>query len=1753
MQMVLFKVKSSKCYGPTIIALLVAASLFVPLLNLFAPVHGATTVLTYKWTSAHLGTNWEGGVVVGDVTGDGVEDVVFGGNDQLVVLNGNTGSVIASYSQTRIGQYCQPQLYDVDGDGRLDILVPLYSRAGLAAVQYDGTSTLHLMWIVDTEGSTGSGSVMAKPVAGDIDHDGHLDIFIASQDVSPGDNSTGTYHPNGYDGTICRIDYQGHIVAQTFTWRPCSGGLSLADTDNDGVFELYQGDRQEGYTDGGYGRSVRSLWADNLTERWDRIDFLSSSQSPVLVDVNGDGVKDVLAGMYREMNILSSTNGAMIQKISGGNTMSVHYGFTVYDIDGDGHLELLCSDGDHDDDPYADVYDLVTGNLDQELSMAGGDWKWSPVIADIDPTHPGMEIILCPNGTTMEPNYWNGAIMIYSSNYESLQNITRTTGSTRLHSQLSYPVVQDIDGDGLLELVLCSSDGYVYAFDTQAPAPGYSSLLPGTQRIRSEVTYYGEARLGVAEHTIMPGLPDYWMAPLVAPISPSDNSLKIPQSTTQLGFKLRDDQSDPITYTVTTSPDIGSKSGSNTGNSYNWGTYTLTFNKALAYDTTYKWTVTASDGAHATQRSYSFRTELAPNPGNQVPTQGTPSLISQDGMHTTSSTFVCSNQSTSDFDGDKVTNIYRWLVDGEPVANLLLPFDTRSETTTKDYSGYGNDGVVKGAVWTPNGIVGGAYSFDGKDDAIIVSDGGPGYFNDKTYPDNNPELGGDGTWTQITVEAWIYLTAHNTGTRVIAKIPSYELGFASGYTDRLEASVWPNTGQIAPVTVDNGNQAWNNRIQTVTYSANLQLNTWYHIAFTYESGVGLKLYLNGALVASNTRVNVGPLENSLGEPIYIGRLVQPFKGMIDDVRIYPYAQPAQQINNHYQETKNGVSSSSLFYPVGIASTGDTLTCQVIPTDSFGEGTPGSASAILANSPPVASNLVVYPLRDRAFRLDGDSLGAGYVYSDLDGDAETGSQIRWYRNGVLRTAFNDQKTVPASSTSVGQTWYFTVRPRDAAGFGDLQTSVTVTIRGDTAPSTGVPTLDSMNGGMDYDDEDLVATAAITTDGDGDATTNIFHWTEGGVSQTNLQIPFDTEIPLVPSTNGVATDYSGYGNNGAVNGSTWVQDGVVGGALSFDGNDYVTVQEHSNSLGGSGGWSQISVEFWIRATGATTSTQTVIFKPDSSYSPGASDYGVGYRVQYRYYADSYRVYWIVGNSTSQLSLNQIIYENSSQWHHIVCTYQSGVGLKIYADGTLVASMAGAGNITATSGGLLYIGGINSGQGDFICQMDEVRIYPKALSAAQIFQRYIETKDGLTATSTIVQQETAAGDDWVCQVIPNDSWMDGTARNSPSLHVIAVSGNGLPRIDWYSPADTALEMDEGSSLNFSQVSSDFNGDPLSYTWELDYALQMTTQNWTYSPNYSSAGLHTVTLTVSDSSLTDTQEWQVTVNVTSPNGNGYLVVRGGDNRIYYRIYNSSSDSWEDWNVVPDGATCDSPASAMYSGQLYFVVRGMDGQSIWFGFVNLTDHSFSGWELLSGATPSAPTLTLYGSKLILVVRGFTNMIYYRSYDTIFDAWSDWIEVLDGTTCDSPAAAVLSTDLHLVARGFSTTDASSNNTLWYGTVNLDDDSFSGWTLLDGWTPSAPTLAASETLNKLYLSVRGGDNRIWINTWNGSAWESWIALPDGATCDSPAITVMNGELHFVVRCITGIALWHYYTNLDTDAQSGWVAMDGWTPSAATLSS
>ena len=92
--------------------------------------------------------------------------------------------------------------------------------------------------------------------------------------------------------------------------------------------------------------------------------------------------------------------------------------------------------------------------------------------------------------------------------------------------------------------------------------------------------------------------------------------------------------------------------------------------------------------------------------------------------------------------------------------------------------------------------------------------------------------------------------------------------------------------------------------------------------------------------------------------------------------------------------------------------------------------------------------------------------------------------------------------------------------------------------------------------------------------------------------------------------------------------------------------------------------------------------------------------------------------------------------------------------------------------------------------------------------------------------------------------------------------VLPNRAPTINSYLPASLTPSVDEGSSLSFSASASDPDGTTPSYSWKLGSVQQSTSSSWTYSPGYSDSGTKTVTLTVSDGSLTATKTWTVTVN---------------------------------------------------------------------------------------------------------------------------------------------------------------------------------------------------------------------------------------------------------------------------------------------------
>ena len=132
--------------------------------------------------------------------------------------------------------------------------------------------------------------------------------------------------------------------------------------------------------------------------------------------------------------------------------------------------------------------------------------------------------------------------------------------------------------------------------------------------------------------------------------------------------------------------------------------------------------------------------------------------------------------------------------------------------------------------------------------------------------------------TAMTLEAWVYPAVNNASWRdVIYK------GNDNYY---LEGTSADNGG------IPGGGGTFSS--STVYGTAPLPVNTWSHIALTYDK-VTLRLYVNGTQVGSlaasaNIATSANPLQIG-GDSIY----GQYFNGRIDEVRIYNRALSASEV------------------------------------------------------------------------------------------------------------------------------------------------------------------------------------------------------------------------------------------------------------------------------------------------------------------------------------------------------------------------------------------------------------------------------------------------------------------------------------------------------------------------------------------------------------------------------------------------------------------------------------------------------------------------------------------------------------------------------------------------------------------------------------------------------------------------------------------------------------------------------------------
>jgi len=200
-----------------------------------------------------------------------------------------------------------------------------------------------------------------------------------------------------------------------------------------------------------------------------------------------------------------------------------------------------------------------------------------------------------------------------------------------------------------------------------------------------------------------------------------------------------------------------------------------------------------------------------------------------------------------------------------------------------------------------------------------------------------------------------------------------------------------------------------------------------------------------------------------------------------------------------------------------------------------------------------------------------------------------------------------------------------------------------------------------------------------------------------------------------------DTSGGGNMGSMQNSPARVDGKYGKALSFDGSsNYVSVP-NSPSLNPT---NAITVSYWIKKSDASAGMPISKGTWNQFYSFGSNQY-------------SFRVYTSAGNLEQYSGVTY----NDGNWHMLAATWSNTDGkIKIYKDGSLAATSSGSilGTLNSQTNSLYIGAGPDMGGYYFKGVIDEVQIYPRALTEQEVSALYLDPSKRYSGASLIYRFE-------------------------------------------------------------------------------------------------------------------------------------------------------------------------------------------------------------------------------------------------------------------------------------------------------------------------------------------------------------------------------------------------------------------------------
>ena len=608
-----------------------------------------------------------------------------------------------------------------------------------------------------------------------------------------------------------------------------------------------------------------------------------------------------------------------------------------------------------------------------------------------------------------------------------------------------------------------------------------------------------------------------------------------------------------------------------------------------------------------------------------------------------------------------------------------------------------NDGTITGAKYV-TGKKGGALNFDGNDRIDCGSDDSLDY-------------------TEFTTEAWFKISAFSAHGGIVARSRPNSIRTHSSDGD-LYTYIY-HTNDIYSAN------AWD---------TNLQLDKWYHVAFMFKKPT-ISLYIDGVLF--DTVAFDYDLMQTFGS-VEIGELWgYYFHGQIDEVKIYDRALSAEEVRHHYNR---GAPVAHWSFDEGQGTT----TWDGTDNDNDGTLSDGSCQPGTSTCPSWVSGK-----HGSALSFDGSN---DYVEVASQFSYDVYTFTFWFKSNEATPAANPRFITPTDTHWViwdrgdGVGFYNTnaLANEPRQGIWEFYTVVfnransyawayrNGVLEGEDSVGRSSPTgnwiighnentgniLDTINGSIDDVRIYNYARSADEIRLDYNAG---YAAKFGGlsVSDTDRQCSVDPASCMSKGLVGYwgfdegegATAYNA-ADTGSVNDGTLTNDpkwtqGKKGGALSFDGeNDYVEVADN-DSLDIT---NKITMEAWVNVI--DPSVESVIVQKHNSTGYAHSNYAMEIR------SNQLRVWF--GDGT-----NYRIYSGGSPatgWIHVVGVISSANDIKGYINGIEVSgSYSGSATTITANNQILKIGLKTISYGGFNGEIDEVRIYDRALSAEEVRHHY------------------------------------------------------------------------------------------------------------------------------------------------------------------------------------------------------------------------------------------------------------------------------------------------------------------------------------------------------------------------------------------------------------------------------------------------